>query len=188
MTTEVTRRFCYEALPLSDDLYRRARRITGNHSDAEDLVQDTLIKAFIGFNRYREEEKLRAWLFRIMYNTWIDRHRARMKRPTEMLTGNLADAEFVTRHRPRTQCLRSAEEQLCDAIPDADIAAALLELPMVFREVVYFADVLGYRTAEIAELLGTPVGTVMSRLHRGRTRLRALLADAARTRGYDQPA
>jgi RNA polymerase sigma-70 factor (ECF subfamily) len=188
MTSDTTRRFCCQALSLSDELYRRARHITGNHADAEDLVQDTLIKAFVGFDKYREENKLRAWMFRIMYTTWIDKHRARQYRPTEVLTGELAETTSETRRHRRAPFLRSAEEQLLDAMPDTDVAEALLELPMIFREAVYLADVHGYRTAEIADLLGIPVGTVLSRLHRGRTKLRALLAESAKIRGYDQPA
>ncbi|WP_193044725.1 sigma-70 family RNA polymerase sigma factor [Mycolicibacterium baixiangningiae] len=162
--------------------------MTGNRHDAEDLVQETLAKAFTRYDRYCEENKLRAWLFRIMFTTWIDTYRAGRSRPTEVLTGEFSDGQIAGRHPQRILRLCSAEDQVLDALPDDDTADALRRLPQNFRAVVYLADVHGYPIAEIAGLLGTPIGTVSSRLHRGRAKLRLLLADTAGTRGFDIPA
>jgi RNA polymerase sigma-70 factor (ECF subfamily) len=182
--TATARRFCREALPYTDELYRRARHITGSRSDAEDLVQETMIKAFTRFDGYREENKLRAWLFRIMYTTWIDTYRAGRSRPVETLTGEFFDYQFPGRDQRRTSSFRSAEEQVLDELPDAEIQEALTRLSPEFRAVVYFADVEGYRLAETAHLLGIPLGTVASRLHRARAKLRLSLAATAGARGY----
>lgn len=121
---------------------------------------------------------MRGWLFRIMHTTWIDMYRVRRARPEEVLTREFSEYQ--------TQMIgaESVEDRVLDRLPDADIAEAFRQLPADFRAVLYFADVQGYRTSEIADLLDTPVGTVSSRLHRGRTKLRGLLADTASARGY----
>jgi RNA polymerase sigma-70 factor (ECF subfamily) len=162
--------FIDQAMPFIDQLYGGARRLTSSPQDAEDLVQETMLSGFKGFSLYREGTNLRAWLFRIMYNTWVNGYRTRQSRPTEVLLDVLPDDHL-------RGGLRSAEIEALERMPDADIVAALDQLPETLRIAVYFADVEGYRYKEIAALTEVPVGTVMSRLYRGRRQLRDLLAD-----------
>lgn len=174
--SDYAERFIEQALPFVDQLYSGARRLTASQYDAEDLVQDTMLSGFKGFRLYREGTNLRAWLFRIMYNTWVSGYRARQSRPNEMLCDDFTDAQ-VSRGRYLPSVLRSAEIEALERMPDDDIVAALDQLPEAQRMTVYFADVEGYRYREIAALTNVPVGTVMSRLARGRRQLRELLAD-----------
>ena len=165
-------------MPFVGQLYSGARRLTSSQYDAEDLVQETMLSGFKGFRLYREGTNLRAWLFRVMYNTWVSGHRARQSRPNEVLCDEFTDGQLARAgHIPAG--LRSAEIEALERMPDADIVAALDQLPVVVRMTVYFADVEGYRYREIAALTNVPVGTVMSRLARGRRRLRELLANAS---------
>lgn len=175
---DYAQRFIEQALPFVDQLYSGARRLTASQYDAEDLVQDTMLSGFKGFRLYREGTNLRAWLFRIMYNTWVSGYRARQSRPNEVLGNDLTDAQ-VSRGRYVPRGLRSAEIEALEHMPDHDIVAALDQLPEAQRMAVYFADVEGYRYREIAALTNVPVGTVMSRLARGRRQLRELLTDVS---------
>jgi RNA polymerase sigma-70 factor (ECF subfamily) len=171
-------RFRRDAVPLMGQLFGRAVRLTQDRQDAEDLVQETMLHAYIGFRTFRADSNLTAWLYRILHNTWINTYRRQQRRPIEVAVDNLTD-------RPSTQCeatapmgLRSAEVEALEALPDLEIRAAMLSLPEQIRMAVYYADVADLSYAEIAELMGTPQGTVTSRLHRGRRRLRELLSCA----------
>jgi RNA polymerase sigma-70 factor, ECF subfamily len=171
-------RFIEQALPFVDQLYSGARRLTSSQHDAEDLVQETMLSGFKGFRLYREGTNLRAWLFRIMYNTWVSGYRARQSRPNEVLYDEFPDAHLTGAGRVPIG-LRSAEVEALERMPDDDIVAALDQLSEALRMTVYFADVEGYRYREIAAMTNVPVGTVMSRLARGRRRLRELLVDVS---------
>jgi RNA polymerase sigma-70 factor (ECF subfamily) len=179
---ELTARFERDAIPLLDRLHGGARLMTRSRADAEDLVQDTMLKAYAGFRSFRPGTHLQAWLFRIMHNTWInDYHKAR-RRPVEHLSGQISDWQFAADRRHHSGC-RSAEVEALESLPDSEITEALEALRPDLRLTLYYADVCGYRYREIAEILGVPVGTVMSRLHAARRRLRVLLADLACERG-----
>jgi RNA polymerase sigma-70 factor, ECF subfamily len=171
-------RFVRDVLPLVDQLYRAARRYTLSTADAEDLVQETMVKAYAGFRTFTVGTNIRAWLFRILTNTWITSYRTAQRRPGEMLAADVTDI------RPSASHNQSAELAVLDAMGDQDVREALQALPEGQRLVVYYADVEGFRYKEIATILDTPLGTVMSRLHRGRANLRALLIDVAAARGY----
>jgi RNA polymerase sigma-70 factor (ECF subfamily) len=166
--TELVARFEREAVPLLDSLYGGAMRLTGSHQDAEDLLQDTMLHAYAGFYQYREGTSIKAWLYRIMHNRWIDRHRRKQRRPQE-----------VSMERTVTPQLCSAEISVLEALPDQEIKEALMALPEPQRMAIYLADVEGFAYREIATMMGTSVGTVMSRLHRGRVRLRSTLWSVA---------
>jgi RNA polymerase sigma-70 factor (ECF subfamily) len=184
---ELTARFERDAIPLLDRLYGGARLMTRTRADAEDLVQDTMLKAYAGFRSFRPGTHLQAWLFRIMHNTWInDYHKAR-RRPAEHLSGQIGDWQFVADRRDDSGC-RSAEVEALESLPDSEITKALDTLGANLRLTVYYADVCGYRYREIAEILDVPIGTVMSRLHTARRRLRVLLADLAHDRGLTDTA
>ena len=179
--SDYAQHFIEQAMPLLDQLYCGARRLTASRFDAEDLVQETMLSGFKGFRLYREGTNLRAWLFRTMYNTWVSGYRARQSRPNEVLCDEFPDGQLArTGHIPVG--LRSAEIEALERMPDDDIVAALDQLPVALRMAIYFADVEGYRYREIAAMMNVPVGTVMSRLGRGRHRLRELLADVSTQR------
>jgi RNA polymerase sigma factor (sigma-70 family) len=167
----VAAQFAREAEPHFEVLSRGARRLTRNAADAEDLLQDTLMHAYVGFGAFQEGTNLRAWLFRILYNRWVSTYRARQSRPTEILADDCTREHDVT--------ARSAEAEVLDVLPDADVKVAFAALPKGFRDAVYYADVEGYTYAETAVILGVPVGTAMSRASRGRQRLRVALAHRA---------
>jgi RNA polymerase sigma-70 factor, ECF subfamily len=171
-------RFVRDVLPLVDQLYRAARRYTRTTADAEDLVQETMAKAYAGFHTFTAGTNVRAWLFRILTNTWITSYRTAQRRPDEVLAADLTDM------RPSAAGSPSAELAVLEAMGDDEVRDALQALPEGQRLVVYYADVEGFRYKEIAAILDMPVGTVMSRLHRGRANLRALLSDVAAARGY----
>jgi len=179
---ELAARFERDAIPLLDQLYGGARRMTRNHADAEDLVQNTMLKAYAGFRSFRQGTRLQAWLFRIMHNTWIDDYHKTRRRPIEQLSGQITDRQQAADWQ-RFLGGRSAEVEALEALPDSDIVDALDALPHSLQMTVYYADVCGYRYREIAEIMGIPSGTVMSRLHRARRRLRVLLTDLAGERG-----
>jgi RNA polymerase sigma-70 factor (ECF subfamily) len=165
-----------EALGHSRQLYSAASRMTRNRADAEDLVQETYARAYASFHQFKEGTNLRAWLHRILTNTFISSHR-KSKREPALSTAGIADWQLERAQLHTPGGLRSAEELALDRIPDARVTTAFRELPDDFRLAVYLADVEGYGYREIASMMGCPIGTVMSRLHRGRNRLRELLAE-----------
>jgi RNA polymerase sigma-70 factor, ECF subfamily len=177
-------RFERDAAPLLVPLYHRALRLTKNHADAEDLLQETMLKAYGGFDTFRQGTNLSAWLHRILLNTYISGYRKQQRHPVQCPTDEITDIQLAANARHASTGLRSAEERALESLPDTDVKSAMQALPEQFRMVVYYADVQGMRFKEIATLMNTPVGTVMSRLHRGRRRLRQLLGDVAVERGY----
>lgn len=177
---ELAARFTLDTAPLRPVLLRGARRLTRSESDAEDLLQDALMHAFMGFRRFEPGTNLNAWLFRIMHNRWISGHRMKQRRPTEYAVESVADLDLPA---DILRSSRSAESAALESFPDAEITAALAELPEGFRIALYYADVQGLTYSETAEVMGTPIGTVMSRVFRGRAQLRRTLAGVARDRG-----
>ena len=175
---DLSQRFIQEAWPHRDVLLRAARRLTHNDADADDLLQDTMLNAYRGFDRFTEGTNLKAWLFRILQNQWINNFRWKQRRPEEMLSGEITDRDLAD-SAAHAAVLKSAESELVDALPDNDIRAAMLSLSEGFRMVVYYADIEGYTYAETAVLMGIPIGTVMSRVSRARRQLRIALADKA---------
>ena len=174
-----------EALPLMPQLYGAALRWTRNPSDAEDLVQETFAKAYGAWSKFEQGTNLKAWLFRIMTNTHINLYNKRNKDQAKTALDDLEDWQVGMGESVTSTSTRSAESVALDNLPSTIIRDALNELPEEFRMVVYYAVVEGLPYAEIAEVMDTPVGTVMSRLHRGKKMLRTLLSDYAKQEGYE---
>ena len=180
---ERTARFEATALPFLDQLYSAALRMTRNPADAEDLVQETFVKAFAAFHQFEEGTNLKAWLYRILTNTYINIYRKKQREPQLSMTDEIDDWSLAKAAEHTSSGLRSAETEALDHLPDAAVKDALANLPEDFRMAVYLADVEGFSYKEIAEIMGTPIGTVMSRLHRGRKALQKALRSYAVERG-----
>ncbi|WP_426571028.1 sigma-70 family RNA polymerase sigma factor [Aquihabitans sp. McL0605] len=182
--------FAEQAMPLMSSLYSGALRMTRNPADAEDLVQETYLRAYRGFGGFQEGTNLKAWLYRILTNTYINSYRAKQRRPDET---DLEEVEDLYLYRrlgglEAARAGRSAEDELMDTFSEAEVKAAIEALPENFRMAVLLADVEGFAYKEIAEILDIPIGTVMSRLHRGRKALQKALYEYAVTHGLaDRP-
>jgi RNA polymerase sigma-70 factor, ECF subfamily len=172
-------RFESEAIPYMRQMFPAALRLTRDRCDAEDLIQETFSRAYLKFHQFTPGTNLRAWLHRIMFHTFYSACRKRRTRPAETLTSDLHDA--VETQAGRGVPTRSAEDEAIDNLAGSRVMRALGELPDCFKTVLYLADVQGYRYSEIAEIMGTPIGTVMSRIHRGRHMLRTKLLDQVRS-------
>jgi len=182
---ERAERFERDALQYVDQLYSAAMRMARNPSDAEDLVQEAYTKAFSAFHQYKPGTNLKAWLYRILTNTYINLYRKRQREPQQSNTDQIEDWQMYQAASHTSTGLRSAEAEALDHLPDSDVKDALQAIPEEFRLAVYFSDVEGFAYKEISEIMNTPIGTVMSRLHRGRKMLRELLADYAQERGVN---
>jgi len=175
--------FADDAMQFAPQLYSAALRMTRNAADAEDIVQETYLRAYRSYESFEKGTNLRAWLFRILTNTFINSYRAKQRRPQETDVDNVDDLYLYRRVRSADFSSRSAEETLFDLFTDDEVKQALEDLPESFRLPVLLADVEGFSYREIAEMLDVPIGTVMSRLHRGRKSMQKALAQFAAERG-----
>lgn len=184
--SEVARsaRFERDAMPYLDQLYGAALRLTRNPADAEDLVSETYTKAFAAFHQYTPGTNLKAWLYRILNNTFISNYRKAQRRPQESDGAEVEEWQEYRAASHSSSGMLSAEAEALENLPDSEIRDALEQLPEDRRTAVYLADVEGFSYQEIAEIMGTPLGTVMSRLHRGRAQLRDILREYAAELGY----
>ena len=177
--------FAEQAMPLMSSLYTAALRMTRNPADAEDLVQETYLKAYRAFASFETGTNLKAWLYRILTNTYINAYRAKKRRPEQADVDDVEDL-YLYRHLGGLEGAtagRSAEDELLDHLTEGEVKEAIEELPEQFRMAVLLADVEGFSYKEIAEILDIPIGTVMSRLHRGRRALEKRLYEFGRARG-----
>jgi RNA polymerase sigma-70 factor (ECF subfamily) len=176
-------RFERDVLPLLPSLYGAALRMTRDPTDAEDLVQDTYLRAFRGFASFQEGTNLKAWLYRILTNSFINTYRKKQREPQTVEGPDDVDEWYLFDRLGARSVEASAEDQVLDRLPDEEVKRALESLPENFRLPVLLADVEGFAYKEIAEIMGTPIGTVMSRLHRGRKALEKALWETAKERG-----
>lgn len=184
LTAEESRRFQEEALPILDSLYAGALRMTRNPADAEDLVQETMLRAYRAFSRFEAGTNLKAWLFRILTNAYINTYRKKQREPQKVSQDEVQDWDLYRElkdHDPEIG--RTPEDIVLAGLVDSDIIEAIDDLPEQFRMAVVLSDVEGFSYAEMAEIMDVPLGTVMSRLHRGRKALQKRLWDVARDRG-----
>ncbi len=181
--SQLAQRFTQEALPLLDQLYAGALRLTRRSADAEDLVQDTYMQAFRKFHQYQAGTNLKAWMYRIMTNTFLNQYRSKTRRPQEETTAEISDSRQVQHSLHHQIGLPSAETVALERVPNETIQAAFDKLSDEHRAVVYLADIEQFSYKEISQILGIRLGTVMSRLHRGRNLLREELAEYARQYG-----
>ena len=173
---ELAARFARESEPLFDVLARGARRLARSEADAEDLLQDTLLHAYAGFHTFKDGSNLKAWLFRILYNRWVSTHRYRQRRPMEVGVDEVGERDLADGAARLSTSPRSAEAEVLDALPDGEIKEALAALPDGVGVALYHSCIQGYTYAETAAMMNIPVGTVMSRVSRGRQRLRVALS------------
>ncbi len=176
-------RFEDDVVPLLPQLYSAALRMTRNPADAEDLLQETLLRAFRGYGGFKAGTNLRAWLYRILTNTFINRYRQKSRQPAEVELGELEDLYLYRRLGEASGAARSAEDEALERFVDEDVKAAVESLPDNFRIAVLLADVEGFSYKEIAKIMDVPIGTVMSRLHRGRKALEKALWEINERRG-----
>ena len=181
--------FADQAMEYMDQLYSAARRMTRNAADAEDLVQETYLRAYRGFGNFKQGTNLRAWLFRILTNAFINSYRSKQRKPKSVDLAGVEDLYLHQRLGGDTKAAlgASAEDVLMETITESEIVDALESLPEEYRITVLLADVEGFAYKEIAEILDIPMGTVMSRLHRGRKTLQKRLLEFGQTRGWVDP-
>ncbi|MCQ3809207.1 MAG: sigma-70 family RNA polymerase sigma factor [Acidimicrobiia bacterium] len=181
--------FAEQAMEYMDQLYSAARRMTRNAADAEDLVQETYLRAYRGFGNFQQGTNLRAWLFRILTNAFINSYRSKQRKPKSVDLAGVEDLYLHQRLGGDTKAAlgASAEDVLMETITESEIIDALESLPEEYRITVLLADVEGFAYKEIAEILDVPMGTVMSRLHRGRKTLQKRLLEFGQTRGWVDP-
>ena len=184
LSSDEKRRFQQDALPLLDSLYAGALRMTRNPQDAEDLVQETMMRAYRAFDRFEAGTNLKAWMFRIMTNAYINTYRKKQREPIKVSQDDAEEFDLYQELKNHDIAYtRSAENVVLDQLVDSDITQALDDLPEQFRLAVILSDVQDFSYAEMAEIMDVPIGTVMSRLHRGRKALQKRLLDLAREKG-----
>ncbi|MGI8941198.1 MAG: sigma-70 family RNA polymerase sigma factor [Actinomycetota bacterium] len=184
LTEDERQRFQADALPMLDSLYGAALRMTRNPQDAEDLVQETMMRAYRAFGRFEAGTNLKAWLFRILTNAYINTYRKRQREPQKVSSDEVEEFDLYRELKNHDSQFDSTPESIVlDSLVDSDIIEAIDDLPEQFRLAVVLSDIEGFSYAEMAQIMDVPMGTVMSRLHRGRKALQKRLWEVARDRG-----